>query len=178
MKLNFNRVVLGLLFAILLMQSSCKPKVPEGFPQKLTPTTVTLLHEGKPVEGAAVSLVPNVSGNFRVLALTDANGTAKLETAVNVYSKSGVPAGTYKVQILTQQKTTIPDLSPEEQSKMSDAEIKAHQTKQAKELADLKKQNPVPEIWETASRTPLKLTVPEDGKNFTIEISDPKTFEQ
>ncbi|MDR0871103.1 MAG: hypothetical protein LBN39_09970 [Planctomycetaceae bacterium] len=151
---------------------------PDGFPTGLVPVEITLLHQGKPLEQAGVLLVSDSQVKYRLAGSTDSAGIVKLETAINNYSKPGVPAGTYPVLVLVQIQSTLADLTPDEVSSKSDAEIEQHQKKQDAEKASLRKQIGVPLEWENAAKTPLKLTIPAGGGKFTIDVTDVKTFVQ
>jgi hypothetical protein len=153
-------------------------KQPDGFPTGLVPVEITLLHQGKPLEKAGVLLVSGSQVKYRVAGNTDSAGIAKLETAINNYSKPGVTAGTYPVLVLIQIQPTLADLTQGEVNTKSDAEIQQYHDKQDKERESLRKQIGVPLDWEDAAKTPLKLTVPAGGGKFTIDVADAKTFVQ
>jgi hypothetical protein len=161
---------------ICLFAMSCSSqKVPEGFPSKLVPFRVTLLHEGQPVEGAAVALVSETASGYYVVAHTGSDGVAEPETSVNTYSKTGVPPGVYKA-LITHTPKVPSQVSNEELGKMSMEEFDAYQTKIAAEIAAMPKL--VPTQWGNIKATPITITVPDSGGNATIEITDPKTFQQ
>ncbi|MDR1384689.1 MAG: carboxypeptidase-like regulatory domain-containing protein [Planctomycetaceae bacterium] len=149
--------------------------MPDNFPNKLTKFTVKLLHEGKPVEGASVALIAeDTTTGYLVIALTGSDGIAKLETSINVFSKSGVPSGTYKT-VVTYRPAVPSDLTLEEKSTLGESEIIAREAKIQKELAALPKI--IPREWGDIKTTPVRITVPENGGEVTIETTNPKTFE-
>ncbi|MDR1493108.1 MAG: carboxypeptidase-like regulatory domain-containing protein [Planctomycetaceae bacterium] len=151
-------------------------KIPDGFPQSLTPFTVKLQNQGQPVEGAAVSLISeDANAGYLATALTGNDGIAKLETSINVFSRPGVPAGKYKGIIAYRPKVPS-DLTLEEKGTLSDSEIVKREAMITKELGALPEI--VPKNWGNFNTTPVRITVPESGGSITIETTDPKTFVQ
>jgi hypothetical protein len=150
-------------------------KVPDGFPSKLIPFSVTLLNEGKPVNGAATVLVTETPSPYNAIGHTDTKGVAQLATSINNYSKNGIPTGTYKAIITHTPKA--PSAVPSEQlGKMNMEEIDAYNAKIMKEIVAIPKI--VPERWGRIESTPIKITVPENGGNITVEITNSKTYQQ
>ncbi|GHT37205.1 hypothetical protein FACS189427_09880 [Planctomycetales bacterium] len=146
--------------------------MPQNFPAKLTPSTVTLLKDGKPIDNAAIVLIAESATPFLVSAMTNSAGIAKPETSINTYSRVGVPAGTYKVLIMKQVNTVSPADEEPDATKRAELEAKARREKTEQQKSGLSPD------WNDINKTPFKLTVPENGKSFTIEISDTKTFVQ
>jgi hypothetical protein len=174
MKNRNLKLFVVLVFSVLIV--GCSEKLPTNFPKKLTNFTVKLLYEGKPVEGASVSFIlDDTSGGYLATAFTDGSGVAQLETSVNKFSKPGIPAGKYKAIISHVPKTSI-ELTPQEVMTLSNSELEKREDEVNKERAKLP--HPVPESWNDLNSTPIKITVPENGGKITIEITDPKTFEQ
>ncbi|MDR1963704.1 MAG: hypothetical protein LBQ50_07990 [Planctomycetaceae bacterium] len=97
--LSFFSICL-LLFGIFFI-SGCDRGVqkPPGLPDLITDVQIIVIQDGKPLEGAAVTLVPlDVSlARWPIKGKTDTNGLAKLTT----YGKfSGSPAGKFKVVVV------------------------------------------------------------------------------
>jgi hypothetical protein len=173
-----NRKILTLIICtvISLLLTSCSSKeIPPGFPQKLVDFHVKLLHEGKPVQNAAIALVTENSSGYNVIGFTDSSGVAHPKTTINTYSQSGTPSATYRV-IITHTPKAPSELSNAELGKMSNAEIDIYCKKIEAEIAAMP--HPVPKEWGNIKTTPVKITVPEKGGNVTIEITDPKTHQQ
>ncbi|MDR0609186.1 MAG: hypothetical protein LBG58_03675 [Planctomycetaceae bacterium] len=85
----------------LFLISGCdrSPQKPPGLPDLIADVQITVIQEGKPLEGASVTLVPqDVSlARWSIKGKTNANGVAKLAT----YGKfSGCPAGKFKVVVV------------------------------------------------------------------------------
>jgi hypothetical protein len=168
-----RRIFTCLLFSLIFIVGCLSPKIPEGFPKKLVQFSITILHEGKPVENALVWLYPDdPDAKYHASATTNANGMALMETSINSYSKAGVSVGTFKGTITHRPKVPS-DLTKEEWQKLSYDEAVAQSKKIAVEVAKMKL---IPATWENLTTSPLKITIPENGGNVTIEITDPKTF--
>ncbi|MDR3234457.1 MAG: DUF4198 domain-containing protein [Planctomycetaceae bacterium] len=171
-----TRIIIIFVTICGLIVTGCSSNVPEDFPRRLTVFSVNLLYEGKPVEKASVALIPDASGvRFLVLGRTGSDGIATLETSINNYSKSGVPAGTYKGVVSHVPKVPSAWEPGEDQVPMSEG---VFETRNAKIKAEMVKARIVPQDWEMSGTTPLKITVPEKGGSVTIEITDEKTFVQ
>ncbi|MDR1290887.1 MAG: hypothetical protein LBK06_06770 [Planctomycetaceae bacterium] len=150
-------------------------KIPDGFPSKLVPFSVTLLNEGKPVNNTSTVLVTETASPYNAIGNTGSNGTAALATSINNYSKDGIPPGIYKA-IITQNFKAPSEVPSEQLGKMSFEELDAYNAKIMQEIAAMPKI--VPEKWGNVNETPVKITVPPNGGNITIEITDPKTHQQ
>jgi hypothetical protein len=176
MKLNKNDIVMVMFLFVLAIQTGCQQKLPDGFPAKLVSFDVKLTHGGSPVQGANISFILE-GGNspYLVTAYTNAGGVATMETTMNVFSKSGVPSGTYTA-VITHTPEAPSKLSNDELGKMSKAEVDDYREKIKAEIAALP--HPVPKEWGNIKTTPVKITVPEKGGSVTIEITDSKTFVQ
>lgn len=88
-----------LLVFLLLGPLGCSrgPQKPEGLPD-LHPVTLTVIQDGKPLDGAIVSLRPLDSSNhWGSNGLTDANGKAIIKTHGDF---AGAPVGKYKVAVI------------------------------------------------------------------------------
>ena len=94
MKLLPNILCVFLGFLLLFGTSGCGEKYPEGMP-KLTKVSLTFTQEGKPLQGATVSLF-SVDPDFKwaVGGSTDNNGVVVLKTHG---SYTGAPEGQYKI---------------------------------------------------------------------------------
>jgi len=82
---------------LLALATGCGEPRPEGMPE-LYPATVTVMQDGNPLPGAAVTLLPQDAALTRWPAggTTDESGAVKLHT----YSTyPGAPAGTFKVTV-------------------------------------------------------------------------------
>lgn len=82
---------------LLALAIGCGDPRPEGMPE-LYPATITVVQDGSPLPGAAVTLLPQDAALTRwpVGGTTDDSGAVKLHT----YSTfPGAPAGTFKVTV-------------------------------------------------------------------------------
>jgi hypothetical protein len=176
MKFNKSDIVIVMFLFIFAVQAGCQKRLPDSFPTNLVPFEVKLTHNGLPVQGAAVSFfLEGGNSSYLVTAFTNTSGIAKMETTMNIFSKSGVPSGGYAAVI-----SHIPEppskRSDDELRKLSKEEIDAYVEKINAEIAAMP--HPVPKEWEDLQTTPIKITVPEKGGSVTIEITDSKTFVQ
>jgi len=92
--------------SIVWLFSGCGgEKFPPGMP-KLYPATITVIQDGKPLDGAGVILL-NVdpSALWSVGGITDKDGTVKLRTEGRY---NGAPLGKYKVSV---EKMETPDIT-------------------------------------------------------------------
>jgi hypothetical protein len=171
----------SIIFLLLLglLAAGCSPDAPQGFPKKLTKFTITVLNEGKPLEGVLLSMYPEEPGAlYRITApRTGTDGLAVAAASINNYTKSGAAPGSYKVLI-----TYYPTVPAEAEAKQAQADgagdgvLSALSAKIDAERTELGKL--VPKEWRSPQTTPLKITVPEKGGSVTIDITDEKTFVQ
>ncbi|MDR0705054.1 MAG: hypothetical protein LBF88_08700 [Planctomycetaceae bacterium] len=94
-----------------------------------------LTHNGSSLQEATVSLIL-AGGNspYLVRGNTNSNGIEKMETVVNVFSKSGSPSGTYDA-VITHIPKSPSEVSDAELSKMSPAETDAYRKKLKRKLS-------------------------------------------
>ena len=111
-----------------------------------TPVTLTITYQGKPVDGATVTLVPESSSVPVATGVTDNSGVVKPRTFPDV---SGVLPGSYTVTV---RKTEAQGTVPEGQS-LDD--LPPGQGPTFREL--------LPTKYGSPSTSGLKLTVPERG---------------
>ncbi|MDR1957447.1 MAG: hypothetical protein LBQ54_00085 [Planctomycetaceae bacterium] len=166
--------ILSITVLCLTFIGCSRQSVPDGFPAKLVPVTITITKAGTPVAGASVSLLEEQPAKYFILGNADATGMATPETSINAYSRLGVPPGKYRMTVSMRLISTIEDPPME----ASDAERKAVQAKKDKELVEWTKKNPVPPDWPDISKTPLQLTISDKGGDFKVEIDAPGTFTQ
>ncbi|MDR2762525.1 MAG: hypothetical protein LBB88_08005 [Planctomycetaceae bacterium] len=174
--MNYHIKKFVCLFALgLIAIGGCSSNIPDGFPTKLVKFSVTIQHDGKPIEGVAVWLYSDdADAKYHVNATTNADGIALMKTSINSYSKTGSPSGTFKGTLMHRPKVPS-DLTKEEWQKLNEEESEKQVKKISAEVAKMKL---VPAICENLATSPLKITVPENGGNVAIEITDPKTFTQ
>lgn len=94
------------LLPILLLSPGCGTKSrPKGLPP-LYPTTVEIMQEGAPLEGATVVFYPDGAQlDFLVSGITQPNGKATLVTHGEF---KGAPAGKYKVCVTKYKHDPVP----------------------------------------------------------------------
>ena len=82
--------------ALLFLSIGCSEKLPPDLP-KLYPTSLTVIQDGKPLEGATVQLLPKDS-NSRWAASGRTNASGKVEFFTEGRYR-GVPEGDYQVTV-------------------------------------------------------------------------------
>ena len=104
-----------LLLAFLsLYLSGCgkKQKLPDGMTDPY-PTVITVIQDGKPLEGASIALIPSdASNSWNAGAVTDATGKASIKT-LNKYE--GVVEGKYRIVITKRESDKSKFTSPPDQ---------------------------------------------------------------
>jgi hypothetical protein len=117
--------------------------------------TVTL--DGKPLEGATVSFVPEEGAGPPASGLTGSDGVFRLTTRT---SGDGAQPGQYKVTI-SKSSAVVETPPPADPKAMADA-MKDFQAKHAKGVTTTKTAG-VPPQYADVKKTPLKCQVPPDG---------------
>ena len=171
-----NQLVLTLsAFALLTFVVGCGgQKLPEGMPE-LSPVSITLTQEGKPLAGASVMLV-NVdkTQQWSAIARTNDKGVAVPQT--NGQYK-GVPAGTYKVTVTKQETEKGPDPyadAPDpkvDQDKYQEWYMKNEAKIAAASRIPPKVTSLVDPIYDNVDKTTLSVTVEAKKKNeFPLDV--------
>jgi hypothetical protein len=173
MKPNITIKIISLIMLWFVVPGCSSRLVPDGFPPKLVKFSVTLLCDGKPVEGASIWLHPDNDSNtlYHVSGQTDANGVAVMKTTINVYSETGAPVGQF-TGTATHYPKIPAELLPEGwETTLDKTSAQLEQYHTVSEKLKL-----VPKDWESKKTSPLKINIPENGGTVTIEITDSKTF--
>ena len=85
-----------LLAIFCISMNGCKgQQLPDGMP-KPYPTTITIIQDGKPLDNAAISLVPTAMGAWNAAGVTNASGKAQLKTLAKY---DGVVPGKYYILV-------------------------------------------------------------------------------
>ena len=139
-----NVYCLALLLSIMFATLGCnKP----GDHPKTYPTRITILKDGKPVEGATLSLVPMDPNNKNsAYGLTDANGVCNV---TSFETGDGAVPGEYTVTVrkVEEVREAAPtEENPEDTKVVSTTEI-------------------VPKKYNSSNSSGLKITVSESGDN-------------
>lgn len=132
----------------------------DGGPRRV-PVTVTIAHNGSPVEGANVTFVPKGEGQA-AYGVTDASGKAELSTQGE---NDGAIPGDYQVMV-RKTETKGPDV------KVDSSEIGAMPSG-ADAMKSAKTSNLLPEKYGVIGTTDLEATVTEDGENaLSFDLKD------
>ena len=156
-----KRVALLLACVVPVMVASfgCAPAGDDG-PLRV-PATVTISHNGSPVDGANVTFVPKGEGQA-AYGVTDAGGKAKLST---LGEDDGAIPGDYDVMV---RKT---------ETEASDVQVDSNEIGAMPAGADATKpietRNLLPEKYSAIGTTDLKATVTDNGENdFSFDLTD------
>jgi hypothetical protein len=122
--------------------------------------------DGKPLPGAIVRFVPESGGGREATGTTDSEGSFQLST---YRTNDGALRGSYKITVEVQQGGPQQDPSQMGQGKSIKDAMDEH-AKGLKEGKGSKPQVVVPAKYRDPSKTPLKETVPTEGK-VTLELS-------
>ena len=154
-------IVLGCSVLILSAGCSGGPSKPDDMPA-LTPCTITVTHNGSPVEGASVLLSPK-SGKFSAAGTTDASGKAVMKTN-GMYD--GVAAGEFLVTVTKLEDTGyVAPPEPEDPKEWEKWEEQLKNQPQPKNL--------LPEKYASFGTSELTLTVSEGSPvEQTLELTD------
>lgn len=159
-----SSAVLMLLGGCLIVASiGCTqgPQRPADLPE-LTPCTITVTHNGSPVEGAGVLLSPK-SGKFSAAGTTDGSGKAVMKTNATY---EGVVPGEYMATVKKLEKVDyVAPPRPEDPSKLFEWEEELKNQPQPKQL--------LPEKYGSFASSELTITIA-DGTPAaeTFELTD------
>ncbi|MDR2170179.1 MAG: Ig-like domain-containing protein [Planctomycetaceae bacterium] len=166
-KMMINRLIIfANLFALFFIVSGCSKK-PSDFPQVYS-CTITVVNNGKPIEGATVTFNYESTGAVTVTAITDAQGIAKMQSLQLSYATNGAPAG--KAKILLQKYPVIADTrTPEEKKGKTVEEREAFK----QSLIDKINATPreIPDLFANLETTPLTIEIENKTTNLTIDIA-------
>lgn len=141
----------GICVAVAAAVSGCGGSGSTGRPTTV-PVSGTVLFEGRPVDGAQVTLVPQTPEGRAAFARTDAQGRFQLMTFT---SGDGAIPGSYRVTI---SKEVI-------EGGMSPEQAQEHFQKTGQPPPDPKVTNQLPEKYKKPETSGLTATVSESGPN-------------
>ena len=166
MKSNITHIgfaLSGITAVLLFVASGCGGKKKPADLPPLYPCEITVIQDGKPLEGATVSLnADGTSLRFTVAAKTDKVGVAKIKTDIDWL---GAPVGKYKVCIrkVVAPATDTSEEIPSDPTAYAEYQKKlASQSAQTKSLVDRKYLRP--------HTTPVSIEVTESGFSDTIDV--------
>ena len=135
------------LIALTLLNGCNRGNTPGGMPP-LVPCEILVQQDGKPLEHAKVSLIPN-SGEWNAVGTTDAAGRAKVYTWGQ---HAGAAEGTYKVVVSKVEMIPGPQQPPDSPIKSLDKSFRL-----------------VEEAFGDAETTPLTIDVKKGAKAYTVD---------
>ncbi len=153
-----------LLIALVAVVGCGGQKKPADLPE-LYPCKITVIQDGKPLEGASVILNdPSGSSRFVMASITDAKGVATLKTDGKY---AGVPEGKYKVLI---SKAFIPESDPNDVPP-EDPEARKEYDKRMAEL-NAQQADTVELQYKRPMTTPLEIEVTSAGAELTADVGE------
>lgn len=150
-----------LLAALIISVSGCGEKIPANIP-KLFPASITVTMDGKPLEGATVTLA-GLNPTLPVGGVTDTSGTVKILTQAKY---NGAPAGKYKVylsKIETVEGPTSKTPPPRDSTQLDAYRKQLWAERQSFEI--------VGEEFRAAATTPLEFEVNEGKNTASLEVT-------
>jgi hypothetical protein len=152
----------------------------------VVPFSLKILSKGEPVEKVIIAFFADTetteAGNseivkYTIIATTNSDGVGEFKTSAHTYFKKGAPPATYKVTLAKFfDKAPSDTLTKEQLEEKSTREVVAYRAKIKAELEVMP--GFIPFEWGNIKTTPIKITVPEEGGTITIEVTDPKTYQQ
>lgn len=163
------RLFYVLAFVLLMgisLNSGCGDKSPKGFP-KTFPFELKITNGSAPIEKANVRMIAqNGGGSWVVSGVTDASGTAVMQTVSGSYSKKGVPEGEFKVVL---EKPVVENweeiLGPRPSTKAGEV---AYNNKVSEYIKNAPKE--IPPVYSDGKTTPATITVAKGTKSETIDV--------
>jgi hypothetical protein len=153
-----NRILAALLGGLFAAAPGCSSR---GEP---VPVVVTL--DGKPVDGATVTLHLEGGEGTPASGYTAVDGTALITTP----GGKGVPPGYYKVVVSKRAPDTSPDVAAEDPKEVMIKVGKEAMAKGSKGARLIKTKPELPEFYENPKKTNLYLKVPPDTTPFPLEL--------
>jgi hypothetical protein len=173
-----------LCIAICLHVSSCSR--PAGFPKKVVPFSLKISSNGEPVSNVLVAFFDDNKKaetnssevvKYTIIATTDSDGIGEFKTSAHTYIRKGAPPATYKATLVKFfDKAPSDTLTKVQLEEISAREVAAYRAKIKSELEAMP--GFIPFEWSNIKTTPIKITVPEEGGTRTIDVADPKTYQQ
>ena len=169
MKSMLTKSLTVVFVTILLFFVSCsKTQKPADLPE-LFPTTITIVQEGQPVEGATVNLLPVENSKWFAGGKTDAQGVCHVRTQGKY---DGAPGGKFNVVVyktITLESATRKQPVPSDPVEATAYYKKVAQEEQSFDHIDLKYKKP--------TTTDLKIDIT-PGKNAeTFDVGKPVNIE-
>lgn len=130
------------------------------------PTEITITHNGEPVEGATVTMVPQVPDGKGAAGITDEDGVARMNAFAAAGGK-GVLPGRYKVTVQKVQ-STAPAVDPDDRQAYEERMREMQRNPDAFAPEDL-----LPTKYKRAETSDLECTVSAQSDNrFAFDLRD------
>ena len=152
-----------LLFPFLLV--GCGPSAPKDFPKLVRPVTVKLHKGGEPLKDVTILLTPKEQAyNCYIGGDIGPDGVAALSTSRGTYTKPGVPAGKYRVQLTEALRVDIVPFPMTGTEQQQAAWTKEYDTK-------LDAMRTFPKILADPDKTPLEIEVVSSPVAVEFDVS-------
>ena len=168
MKKNITHIgmtFLGIAVVLLVASSGCNGKKKPADLPALYPCQITVMQDGKPLEGALVRLHSDKSLRFTTSGVTDNQGVANIKTDV---SWPGAPEGKYKVCVQKVVTSSAQDLPKEVPNPTTDRAGYAEYRKKAAEIG--KATSYVDKKFLRPNSTPVTAEVTTSGCTQTVDV--------
>ena len=160
-----NRTLTSLitLSLVSVMTTGCGESLPPGMP-KLYPTSITVIQEGEPLEGAMVLLIPEDASlnDWGPGGITNASGVAVMLTNGQY---RGAPLGKYKVTV------TKTEREPHPHPEWANLPMNDPNFRQFLRISEsLKAYNHVELNFGSRDRTPLQVEVTAGQRTHSVDV--------
>ncbi|MDR1142188.1 MAG: hypothetical protein LBL62_10880 [Planctomycetaceae bacterium] len=160
MKHLLTSVLFSLCLLNLFLISGCnrEPQKPPELPDLIADVQISVIQDGKPLEGASVTLIPLDAALTRwpIKGKTNTNGIAKLTT----YGKfSGSPAGKFKVVVVKR------EYLPNKQQTTPEGSVFQGEWKEDLDYIDY-----VDPSLGLAEKTTIEIEISRDSSKHTVDI--------
>ena len=156
-----------LTFVLPVMVITGCDRAPQGFPQ-VVPCTITVVKGDTPLPEVTLMFVAEGGNAWFTAANSDKSGIAECRTFLGDYSRSGAPAGKYKVT-LSQLPQVTPQFTQQQLFDMSPQEKAAEQQRMKKLLAESRS---FPVAFESAATTPVVIEVEQPKSTIRLDVSE------
>ena len=156
-----------LTFVLLGMGVTGCGRVPQGFPP-VVPCKITVVKGDVPLPEVNIMFITDGGSQWFAAGQSDSSGVAELQTFMEVYTKNGVPEGTYKVT-LSQLSQVKSGWTQQQLFDMSPAEKEAESQRMGKLLAESRS---FPVEFENAATTPIIVEVQKPRTDIRLDVTE------
>lgn len=144
---------------LVMLTIGCGKQVPTEF-KDLCPTTITIVQNGTPLEGASVALTPLGGGSYSAGGTTDAKGEVVIYTQGDF---QGAKPGKYRVSVIKETRTRNEGVTYAQGQQVTPEQRKAEFT--IRTFVDPK--------YTSSRMSPLEIEIKPGENNQTFDLGDP-----